>query len=709
MEKFYVNDLIQIVDVDDSDNGIIKRILWIEDSYNYCFIMNISSQNALPEIELLNKLHIAMENKKLVKVINDPFLKDIKEIDKENAARMHRAVDVINLIAKQNNEPDIYYENTRSKLIKKAMELLNISKPAIYKYLRRYWQGGKREIALLPHYDICGMKGKEKNISSTKRGRPNKNEHIQGINVDKNIQIIFEKSLKSWYNTPKQIKLSIVYKLMLESYFSVNGNLFSKGSYPTIDQFYYWHNKLKDEVRERKTRFGDKYYNLNNRPLLSNTNSEVAGPGSRFEIDACHCKVYLVSRLNRQHVVGKAVVYLIVDVFSRMITGIYVGIENPSWIAASMALANMVEDKVTFCKRYGIDITEDQWPCKYIPQTILADNGEFKWLMPESLPENLNITIENTSSGRADMKPNVERAFGVVRSHFEFLLDGVIKKKLRDRGEKDERIEATIDVYQFTQIVINIVLFMNNNRWIESYDLNEEMIEDFVKLIPIELWNYGIENSSGKLMSVQEDIFKYNLLPKDTVTIRRDGVRLFKVLYYYFENPQYNDMIIRAGISGSKKIEVGYDKRDMSYISIYNNETRSLERAALLGKSKMFEGMSYDEVKAVIDNYNLERSDYMHEQTQANILLNKKNSKILDEGRMMTKQAMDGYNKKAKVKNMKEHRRTEKENVRNEESFELAKKDDNSTKKIQKPERNLAEEYYSKGDMEKLLNDIMGE
>jgi Mu transposase, C-terminal. len=392
-----------------------------------------------------------------------------------------------------------------------------------------------------------------------------------------------------------------------------------------------------------------------------------------------------------------------------MITGIYVGIENPSWIAASMALANMVEDKVTFCKRYGIDITEDQWPCKYIPQTILADNGEFKWLMPESLPENLNITIENTSSGRADMKPNVERAFGVVRSHFEFLLDGVIKKKLRDRGEKDERIEATIDVYQFTQIVINIVLFMNNNRWIESYDLNEEMIEDFVKLIPIELWNYGIENSSGKLMSVQEDIFKYNLLPKDTVTIRRDGVRLFKVLYYYFENPQYNDMIIRAGISGSKKIEVGYDKRDMSYISIYNNETRSLERAALLGKSKMFEGMSYDEVKAVIDNYNLERSDYMHEQTQANILLNKKNSKILDEGRMMTKQAMDGYNKKAKVKNMKEHRRTEKENVRNEESFELAKKDDNSTKKIQKPERNLAEEYYSKGDMEKLLNDIMGE
>lgn len=709
MEKLYVNDLIQIIDDNDSDNGTIKRILWIEDSYTYCFAINISYRNALPEIVSISELRTAMENSKARKVIYDPLLKDtdLEKIGNKNTARMSRAVDVIKLIAKQNNEPNIFYENSRGELIKKAMEQLNISKPAVYKYLRRYWQGGKRETALLPHYDVCGMKGKEKKITGIKRGRPNKKE-TQGINIDKNIQNIFNKSLKEWYNNPKQMKLSKVYELMLIKYFAVNGILFSEGEYPTANQFYYWHNKLRDEVRETKKRFGDKYYNLNKRPLLSDTNSEVLGPGSRFEIDACFCKVYLISRLDRRRVIGKAVIYLLVDVFSKMITGLYVGIENPSWTAASMALSNMVEDKVAFCKKYEIDITEDQWPCKYIPSTILADNGEFKWLMPESLPENLNITIENTSSGRADMKPNVERAFGVVRSHFEFLLDGVVKKKFRDRGERDERIEATIDIYQFTQIVINIVLYMNNHRWIDSYNLNKELIEDAIRPIPIEVWNYGIENFSGKLMSVQEDIFKINLLPKATATVRRDGVRLIG-LYYYFENPKYNEMIIKAGISGNMKIEIRYDKRDMSYIYLYDREVGSIERAALLGKSKKYEGMSYDEVKAMTNNYSLKKSDYTHEQTQAKILLIQKNSNILEEGRMMTRQAMDGYDKKAKAKNMKEHRRIEKENIRDEENFVLSNQENKNTQEIQKLKKDIVEEYYSKNEIGTILNDIMGE
>ena len=54
--------------------------------------------------------------------------------------------------------------------------------------------------------------------------------------------------------------------------------------------------------------------------------------------------------------------YAIIDVYSRLVTGIYVGLEGPSWIGAMMALDNMIEDKVEYCKKYGIKITEEEWP-----------------------------------------------------------------------------------------------------------------------------------------------------------------------------------------------------------------------------------------------------------------------------------------------------------------------------------------------------------
>lgn len=68
----------------------------------------------------------------------------------------------------------------------------------------------------------------------------------------------------------------------------------------------------------------------------------------------------------------------IVDVYSRIVTGIYVGLEGPSWFGAMMSLDNMVADKMEFCKQYGIDITEEQWPTYHLPEIIIADRGEFE-------------------------------------------------------------------------------------------------------------------------------------------------------------------------------------------------------------------------------------------------------------------------------------------------------------------------------------------
>ena len=74
------------------------------------------------------------------------------------------------------------------------------------------------------------------------------------------------------------------------------------------------------------------------------------GPGSLYQIDATKDDIYLVSRTDRNRIIGRPVVYLVQDVFSRLIAGIAVTLEGPSWLGAMLALENTASDKTPFAK-----------------------------------------------------------------------------------------------------------------------------------------------------------------------------------------------------------------------------------------------------------------------------------------------------------------------------------------------------------------------
>ncbi|MDC9611690.1 transposase, partial [Pseudoalteromonas sp. GABNS16H] len=74
------------------------------------------------------------------------------------------------------------------------------------------------------------------------------------------------------------------------------------------------------------------------------------GPGARYEIDATIADLYLVAEDDPAPIIGRPVLYFVKDVFSRMVVGMYVGLENPSWVAAMVALSNAFSDKTTYCQ-----------------------------------------------------------------------------------------------------------------------------------------------------------------------------------------------------------------------------------------------------------------------------------------------------------------------------------------------------------------------
>ena len=148
---------------------------------------------------------------------------------------------------------------------------------------------------------------------------------------------------------------------------------------PTYRQFRYWFQKDGDLARSLKAREGNHRFNQSHRGLGGDAASIAFGPGAVYQIDSTKGDVYLVSQFDRSKVIGRATLYLVVDVFSGMIAGFYAGLENPSFLAAALAIENAATDKVGFCADYGIQITAEEWPSQNLPEANYCSPCQRPW------------------------------------------------------------------------------------------------------------------------------------------------------------------------------------------------------------------------------------------------------------------------------------------------------------------------------------------
>ncbi|MGV2794911.1 DDE-type integrase/transposase/recombinase, partial [Clostridium perfringens] len=135
--------------------------------------------------------------------------------------------------------------------------------------------------------------------------------------------------------------------------------------------------------------------------------------------------------------------YFVCDTYSRLVVGVYVGLENASWNSAMTALQNACESKVDYCRKFGIEISDEQWPYG-LPTAILGDRGELISNQALSMIENLNIAVKNTAPFRPDFKSFVEKQFDLIQSHLMPHLPGTIREDFEERGASDYRLKSTL-------------------------------------------------------------------------------------------------------------------------------------------------------------------------------------------------------------------------------------------------------------------------
>lgn len=671
-----INAVFKYVDIDSGE-----RIRVIEMDENYLYVVNIDAVTSMPRKESLNKIKEELEVNKLIPM-KDPFIRIID--DKElSPVQLERREEDWAFIEKywEKYKDDILNKSKRTKVFKFICDESNYGLSKIKRLFSRFWQRGMNKNALIPDYDKSGGKGKDKKLTTTKTGKPRKVNYygqiVEGINITDDVKKQFHFAINKYYRTNKKISLKETYTLILKDFYSdsyiedneVKYRVWDKSRIPSYDQFYYWFKKTENIQKDIIFRESEKEFNLKHRALLSNSKQETDGPGTRFQVDATIADIYLVSSLNRNRVIGRPIVYAIIDVFSRIVTGIYVGLEGPSWMGAMMALDNMIEDKVEYCRKYGIEISENQWPCKHLPEIIIADRGEFEGFSVENLINNLNIKIENTSPYRGDLKGIVERSFRTTNEKIKHKTPGAILKEFRKRGDRDYRLDATLTLEEFTKIYINIVL-NHNSKIIDKYPLEKEMIADEITPTPINLWNWGIKNRKGRLKTVDREILRLNILPKGKASVSRAGIR-FKGLYYSSDKAVKEQWFINLKV---RNIEIVYDPRSVGKIYIPSENGLDYDECYLIDTSKQYKDCMLEEIIFNEELVSELKDKEIREQNQNNIDLENEIEKIVKDAQTAKEKELD-YSESAnkKLKGIKRNRTVEKEVNRVGEAFDIGK------------------------------------
>ena len=408
-------------------------------------------------------------------------------------------------------------------------------------------------------------------------------------------------------------------------------------------------------------------FQLTGRAVTGKNDFGMMGPGSQYQVDATVADVYLVSQFNREDIIGRPVMYFVMDASRRIVTGMYIGLEGPSWIGMAMALYNAATDKVDYCHQFGIEITEDQWPCHHVPAVLLGDRGELESRNADRLVSMLGVRVDNAPPYRGDLKPIIESHFKTINAKVKPFLPGAVLPDDRQRGGKDYRLDAKLDIRQFTQIIIDCVLHYNNHHHLNGFEKSDQMLKSSVEAIPVKLWNWGILNSPGSLRTYPKETIRLALMPKESGSVTEKGI-YFKKLYYSCPEAREALWFENARKNGRYSVDVSYDPRDMSLIHVWKKDGGGTVPCTLLDWEQRFSGKSAEEVEFEQKKQEILKKKNERAEKEAVINLNRRIDAIVQAAEKMMPSSV-GKTKAEKLADIRDNRKEEKESIRAGEAF----------------------------------------
>lgn len=504
MEKFFIGK---------GENVIFNNI--------ECIIIKVIDINIVSVEELntniIHTVNVKELSKKKSEVNNH---RDIVSLNENDFNKAKKRFDIIKPIL--DNRRD-------SSLLKNVSEQNNVSVATLYRWLKLFDDNGT--VSSLIGRKKSGGKGKSRLLD------------IQEEVIQNKIHEIFlNNSKKSIEKTIREIQLEC-------------NRLEISSPHPNTVR-----NRIKNLSKEEvlRKRIGAKEAKYKYEPLKGSF-FEDEYPLSVVQIDHTKVDIVLVDEEDRKPL-QRPWLTLAMDVYSRMVVGIYLSFETPGAIGTGMCIANSILPKDIWLSEFGINA---DWPCWGVMDSIHMDNAkEFRGNMLKKAALNYGIDLNFRPVATPHFGGHIERLLGTFSKEIHDL-PGTTFSNSQDRKNYNSNKNASFTLSEFEKWLIIYITKIYHTK-IHS-GINTSPLEKYKKGI------YGDKNSIGRGIPpriLNERRVRIDFMPIVKRTIQEYGVLIDHIHYY---SDVLRNYIHDENMKGDKIQHIfRRDPRDISIIYFFD-------------------------------------------------------------------------------------------------------------------------------------------
>lgn len=278
-------------------------------------------------------------------------------------------------------------------------------------------------------------------------------------------------------------------------------------------------------------------------------------PLAVVQIDHTPGDVMLVDEVHRLSI-GRPWITLAIDVYSRMIVGIYISLEAPNAAAVGMVLAQAICPKREYLASLGID---GDWPVWGVMAATHSDNG--RDLRSESVAkacQDYAIDMQWRPVTQPHFGAHIERLMGTAATELH-KLPGTTFSNSEEREDYDSAKEAVMTVKEFERMVVDFIVNIYHQRKHEA-----------IGMPPIRKWGLGLmgdERAPGPgVPPIPENParIRIDFMPYEERTIQQYGVQIDHIRYYGPELDPYVNRADPDAPESKRKFLFRRDPRDIS-------------------------------------------------------------------------------------------------------------------------------------------------
>lgn len=626
------DQLLAVNDIFTTDSGVRFRYLHGAPEENAAFVIALDGPTPMPQKWLLAELVTAIRERRYKKALVQGLAVAYNDPTETDAAHGERRFSYIkDLVA----TPAILSREGRGRRIDEQARRLGVSPQTVVAALRDYWLGGQTTDALLTRYGEGARKravalteaqapkpqAAEPSDASPAETKARKPRGRKRADASESYLLVGEERIRlrdavvEAFVEKKTVTRHKLYRAVMTQFYS---RLDKDGVPRLLPQRERPSRKQVTTLLDSALKLRDKglhytsaaEWENNNRPVTGTFLQHAIGAGYVYEIDSTIVDLWLVARDNRNKIIGKATLYLVVDRYTRLIAGFHLTLDKPSWSGAMEALLSVVADKKSLCERYGVAYRPEVWPAHgIVPYAIAADRGsEYLGHESDQIAQDLRIHLINMPAHMSCLKGMVECAFKLIHVSLKENSPGYEPptNPFKRHNEKCYERDAQYTLDELTAEFIDIIAH-HNLRMHPGMELDPELVLAEDGPIPSKVWLKDVARRSGMLRMHDEPFMRHKLLPRKSAVVRQEGIFVNKC-FYVCPQAFEDEWFIRAGRQRFP-VRVTYDRRSVNQIYIHNPDRGPIPYPATLSpRSQHYTDYSVGEVIAV-ENYRKKMRD----------------------------------------------------------------------------------------------------